>query len=53
MSRLDRFFALLDEVHRWLMEPGPGQYGPGLFDFEPDWTLRRVRDGDIPGERRF
>ena len=47
-SVLDRLGAWLDELHVWLTEPGSGQYGPGLFDFDPDWKLRRLRRRDDP-----
>lgn len=53
-----RFKAGFDAFNRWWFAPGPGQYGPGIFDFEPDWSgniawrwILRHLPGGTAGER--
>lgn len=41
MARVDRW---IERFNAWWFAPGPGTYGPGIFDFEPDWSGRIARE---------
>lgn len=46
-ERLDSAAAWISDrvaaFNEWWLAPGPGQYGPGIFDFTPDWSGVIVR----------
>lgn len=41
--QLERFELAAARFERWWIAPGPRQYGPGIFDFEPDWSGSIIR----------
>ena len=36
---MESLASAFERFHAWWMTPGPSSYGPGVFDFEPDWGL--------------
>ena len=41
--QLERFELAAARFERWWIAPGSRQYGPGLFDFYPDYSASVIR----------